>query len=84
MGVMRRDSVPMKDVVEVPSTLFSRHASESSEETDAFLTTQLVELWTARLAASWPERRFVVETVSANETGDEGGLVFYTQRGASA
>jgi len=68
------------NLVEVPSGVFSRRASESSDEVDEFLAERLVELWAHRLAAAFPEEEFVVETVPAEETGGERGVVFYTRR----
>ena len=69
------------NLVEVPSGVFSRLASESSDEVDQFLAEKLVEMWAHRLTAAFPEEKFVVETISAEETGGERSVVFYTRRG---
>lgn len=68
------------NLVEVPSGLFSRQAGESSNEADQELARQLVELWSFSLARAFPDRSYIVETVTPEETGGEIGVVFYRDR----
>ena len=68
------------NLVEVPSGVFSSNAAESSDQTDEYLAGKLVELWSHRLAATFPSEEFVVKTLSADETGGETGVIFYMRR----
>jgi hypothetical protein len=68
------------NLVEFPSGFFACSASESSDDIDEFLAEKLAEIWAHRLAVAFPEEDFVVETVPAEETGGELGLIFYSRR----
>lgn len=68
------------NLVDVPCGVFSRHGPESSEDIDELLANSLVELWTHRLAAVFPGRRFIVETVPPEQNNGEQGVLFYTDR----
>lgn len=68
------------NIVEIPSGVFSSNSSESSDEIDDLLAEKLVELWSYRLALTFPDKDFVVKTMGAEETGGERGVIFYTRR----
>jgi hypothetical protein len=68
------------NLVEIPSGIFTSKAFESSDDVDEFLAEKLVELWSYRLAATFPEEHFVVKTLPAEETGGETGVIFYVRR----
>ena len=70
------------NMVDIPCGVFSRLGHESSDCIDEYLVGKLVELWTHRLRASFPDRSFVVEALLPEENGGERGVVFYTIRGA--
>lgn len=67
------------NLVELPS-LFGKNISETTDEEDAFLAERLTEMWRCKLALDFPNREFLVETVSAKETGGEIAIVFHTIR----
>ena len=68
------------NLTEVPSTLFTRRASESTDDIDLLLANQLAEMWRARLHLLFPHLRFVVEVLSPKESGGEIALWFYRIR----
>ena len=67
------------NLVEIPS-LFGKHISETNDEEDAFLADRLTEMWRCRLAVVYPDREFLVKTLSAKETGGEIAIMFHTIR----
>jgi hypothetical protein len=70
------------NLVEIPS-LFGKHISEITDEEDAFLADRLAEMWRCRLATVFPDRGFLIKTLSAKETGGEIAVVFHTIRSDS-
>lgn len=68
------------NLFEFPSGFFGKNSSESSDEVDEFLAEKLVELWECKLALAFPEREFVVKTMSTEETGGERGVIFFVLR----
>jgi len=68
------------NVVEVPSDLFGRRATETTEEQDYWLAERLAEMWRARLHLLYPTHEFVVELLEPKEIGGEVGIVFYQLR----
>ena len=67
------------NLVELPS-LFGKNISETTDEEDAFLADRLTEMWRCKLALVFPNREFLVKTVSAKETGGEITIMFHTIR----
>ena len=67
------------NLVEFPS-LFGKNISETTDEEDAFLADRLTEMWRCKLALVFPNREFLVRTVSAKETGGEIAIIFHTIR----
>lgn len=67
------------NLIEVPCGIFSRRASESSDEVDRFLVENIVELWKCRLAVTFPEQEFVVEAVPPEDNSGERGVTFYSR-----
>ncbi len=67
------------NLVELPS-LFGKNISETTDEEDAFLADRLTEMWRCKLALVFPNREFLVKTVSAKETGGEIAIMFHTIR----
>ena len=67
------------NLVETPS-LFGKNISETTDEEDAFLADRLREMWRCKLALAFPNREFLVKTVSAKETGGEIAIMFTTIR----
>jgi hypothetical protein len=67
------------NLVEIPS-LFGKNISETTNEEDAFLVDRLTEMWRCRLAVVFPDREFLIKTVSAKETGGEIAVMFHTIR----
>ena len=57
------------NTMEIPS-LFGGRATETTEEEDEFLASQICAMWTARLRELFPSRVFSVEVVPADETGE--------------
>lgn len=70
------------NLIEIPS-LFGKNISETTDEEDAFLADRLAEMWRCRLAVVFPNREFLVRTLSAEETGGEIAVVFHTIRSDS-
>ena len=67
------------NLVEIPS-LFGKNMSETTDEEDAFLAERLTEMWRCRLAAVFPDREFLVKSLSEKETGGEIAVMFHTIR----
>lgn len=67
------------NLVELPS-LFGKNISETTDEEDAFLADRLTKMWRCRLAVVFPNRKFLMETLSAKETGGEIAVMFHTIR----
>jgi hypothetical protein len=67
------------NLVELPS-LFGKNISETTDEEDAFFADRLTEMWRCKLALVFPNREFLVKTVSAKETGGEIAIMFHTIR----
>jgi len=67
------------NIVEVPS-LFGKNLAETTDEEDLVLTTRLAKMWQYKLQSTYPERKFTVQILSAEETGGEVGFSFYTER----
>ena len=67
------------NLTEIPY-LFGRNISETTAEEDLMLTERLAEMWRYRLQMIYPERKFTVRILSAEDTGDEIGIIFYTER----
>lgn len=44
------------------------------------LTERLAEMWRYRLQMIYPGCKFIVQILSAEDTGDEIGIIFYTER----
>jgi hypothetical protein len=63
------------------SDLFGNGLAEIDDDQAALLVDRLAGMWRCRLAAFFPERRFVVEVWSAEETGGDIGIVFYQAEG---
>lgn len=57
------------NTIEIPS-LFGGRATETTEEEDELLASQICAMWTARLRELFPHRVFSVEVVPADETGE--------------
>ena len=67
------------NLVEIPS-LFGKNISETADGEDALLTERLTEMWRCRLAVVFPDREFLVKTLSEKETGGEIAVMFHTIR----
>jgi len=67
------------NLTEIPS-LFGKNLAETTDEEDMVLAERLAEMWQHRLKMIYPDRKFMVQVLSAKETGDEVGIVFYTER----
>ena len=67
------------NLIEIPS-LFGKNISETTDEEDAFLADRLTEMWRCRLAVVFPNREFLVKTLSPKETGGEIAVMFHTIR----
>lgn len=68
------------NLVEVPSTLFTRHKGDTTEVEDQWLAQRLVQMWLAGLRHSYPDRDLVVKVLDPEDTGDEVGVIFYQHR----
>lgn len=67
------------NLAEIPY-LFGKNISETNLEEDLMLTERLAEMWRYRLQMIYPERKFIVQILSAEDTGDAIGIIFYTER----
>lgn len=67
------------NITEIPS-LFGKNLAETTDEEDFVLAERLAEMWQHRLRLIYPDRKFTVQILSAEETGGEVGVVFYTER----
>lgn len=67
------------NLTEIPS-LFGKNLAETSDEEDLVLAERLAEMWQHRLQIIYPNRKFTVQLLSAEETGGEAGVIFYTER----
>ena len=67
------------NLIEVPS-LFGKNLDETSDDEDFILANRLAEMWYQRLQTVFPDRNFTVKILSAEETGGEVGVIFYTER----
>ena len=68
------------NLVEVPSTLFTRHKGDTTEVEDQWLAQRLVQMWLAGLRHSYPDRDLVVKVLDPEDTGGEVGVIFYQHR----
>lgn len=57
------------NTIEIPS-LFGGRATETMNEEDEFLASQICAMWTARLRELFPSRVFSVEVVPPDEAGE--------------
>ena len=69
------------NLVEVPCGIFSRGATESSDEVDRFLVERIVEMWKCRLAVEFPKKDFIVQAILPEDNAGEWGVSFYTRPG---
>ena len=60
--------------------MFGKKIGDTSDEEDLVLAEKLAEMWRYRLKVVYPERKFMVETLSPEETRDVVGVIFYTDR----
>lgn len=67
------------NLTEIPY-LFGKNVAETTAEEDLILTERLANMWRYRLQMIYPERKFTVRILSAEDTGDEIGIIFYTER----
>lgn len=67
------------NLTEIPY-LFGKNVAETTAEEDLMLTERLAKMWRYRLQMIYPERKFIVRILSAEDTGDEIGIIFYTER----
>ena len=67
------------NLAEIPY-LFGKNISETNLEEDLILTERLSEMWRYRLQMIYPERKFIVQILSAEDTSDEISIIFYTER----
>ena len=67
------------NLTEIPY-LFGKNISETNFEEDLMLTERLAEMWRHRLQMIYPERNFIVQILSAEDTGDEISIIFYMER----
>ncbi len=67
------------NIIEIPS-LFGKAGSETTDEKDLLLANRLKDMWSCRLRTIFSDREFSVRTLSADETGDELAVIFYTIR----
>ena len=67
------------NLLELPSS-FGKNISQTTDEEDAFLADRLTGMWRCKLALVFPNREFLVKTVSAKETGGEIAIMFHTLR----
>jgi len=67
------------NITEIPS-LFGKKLAETTDEEDIVLAKRLAEMWQHRLRIVYPDRKFTVQILSAEETGGEVGVSFYTER----
>lgn len=63
------------NTIEIP-WLFGGHAGETTDEEDVFLASRICEMWAVRLRELFPDRKFKVEVVPANQT-EEISVRFY-------
>jgi hypothetical protein len=68
------------NIAEIPS-LFGKNLAETTDEEDLVLAERLAEMWEHRLRIIYPDRKFAVKILSAEETGGEIGISFSTERG---
>ena len=66
------------------SSLFGRRIGDTTDEEDSWLLERLAQMWHFRLHQLFPERTFSVQVLSAEQSGDEAGLVFFQQVGDKA
>ncbi len=64
------------NLFELPYDLFG-NAGDTTDEQVEFLAVRLAELWRAKLAKDFPNRRFEVKVLSPEETGGDLGITFY-------
>ena len=64
------------NTVEIPS-LFGRRSTETTDEEDEYLANRICTMWTARLRELFPDRKFFVEVLPADESGGEISIRFY-------
>lgn len=67
------------NVIEIPS-LFGKSLSETTDEEDFMLAQQWAEMWQHRLQSAYPNRKFTLQILSAEDTGGETRVIFYTAR----
>jgi len=67
------------NITEIPS-LFGKKLAETTDEEDLVLAERLAEMWQHRLRVIYPNRKFIVQALSTEETGGEVGVNFYTER----
>lgn len=72
------------NLIEFPSDVFGRRSGESSDALDEYLSHQIIDMWSRRLASLYPGLEFAVEAVPAQATGGEMGVVFYRKRVTSS
>jgi len=59
------------------SDLFGKGLAEIDDEHAEVLLARLAEMWRGRLHERFPERRFTVEVLTADETGGDIGICFH-------
>jgi hypothetical protein len=67
------------NLVELPNYVFSRTKDATDQQVE-HLAGCLVEMWRAKLLLTYPNRQFVVRTLSPNETGAGVGITFCQKR----
>lgn len=67
------------NTTEIPF-LFGKNSEEITDEEDLALAERLAEMWQYKLQNIYPNRRFIVQILSEEETGDAIAVSFYTER----
>lgn len=67
------------NLIEVPC-LFGKNMGETTDDEDKILAERLAKMWQSKLCVIFSDRNFTVEVISAENTGGEVGVIFYTER----